>query len=220
MVSPLTQEEAHQTLQPLYPKLLECVNGAFVDLRTFQIEKHPEMCVRARRTTLQDLVVRDVNRAYADAPGFRVVDPKTGRYLIAVFDRILLQVKHLTRDFRTVNTDTETNQKFNAQEDLEGLPPLPRVTLGYRLDALEAAIEGVYVLYAIDNEPVWWYRIPEEGEGQNGAETLPLFPPAPVGPAAPATPVAPAATPRRVTPKKQPDEEGTKVIPLFGSGKE
>ncbi|HEU0077722.1 MAG TPA: hypothetical protein VFQ76_08760, partial [Longimicrobiaceae bacterium] len=214
MLSPLSQEEAHHTLQPFYPKLLECVSGAFRDFRSFQVEKHPDMFVRARRTLLQDLVVRDVHRTYSEAPGFRVVDPKTGRYLLAVADRILLQVKHLTQEFRTAFSDTQTNQKFNAQEELDGLPPLPRVTLGYRLDALEAAIEGVYVLYSIDNEPVWWYRIPEEGEGQDGAETLPLFPPAPVGP------VAPAATPRRVTPKKQPDEEGTKVIPLFGGGQD
>ncbi|MDQ3605167.1 MAG: hypothetical protein M3418_03120 [Gemmatimonadota bacterium] len=211
MVSPLTQEEAHQALQVLYPRLLECVNGAFLDFRTFQTEKHPDMYVRARRTLLQDLVVRNLNQMYGDAPGFRVIDLGTGRYLLAVFDRILLQVKFLTHDFRTVNTDTETNHRFDAQEEIDGLPSLPRVTLGYRLDTLEAAIEGVYVRYAIGKEIVWWYRIPDEGQGQDGAETLPLFPP---------VPAVPAAAQRRVTPKKQPDEEGTKVIPLFGGGKE
>jgi hypothetical protein len=104
-----------------------------------------------------------------------------------------------------------TALRFDAQDDLEGLPPLPRVTLGYRLNQLETEVEGVYVLYSVNNTPCWWYRIGDEGQGLTGAETIPLFPVAPI---------VPTGATGRVTPKKRPEEEGTKVIPLFGSGQD
>lgn len=205
----VTQEEVREVIGDDHHVLRECVYNAFADLKEFQAEKHPNMRVRARRTMLQDLVVRGVHDTYSETPGFRVVDPKTGRYLLCVRDRFILQMKHLTHEFQTVNTPTETAKLFNAQADVEGMPPLPRITLGYRLDQLESAVEGVYLLFSINNVPVWWYRIEDADEtGMTGAETLPLFPPK-VDPAAD-TPA------RRVTPKVAAEGEGTRVIPLFG----
>jgi hypothetical protein len=200
----ISAAEAHEILQPWHRDLVRCVRSGFADLLAVQAEKDPEMNTRTRRNLLQNFVVRDVNRQFAELPGFRVVNSRTGRYLISVGDRLILQVKFLTEDFRTVNTLTETAKLFNAQADIEGLPSLPRLTLGYRLDALETAVEGVYVMLGVNNVPSWWYRIADEegGFGQTGAEVLPIFP---------------AERPaRRVTPKKIGDEE-TKIIPLFGS---
>lgn len=207
----VSQDEVQREMAHREETLTACVRKAFADMKAFQAERHPNMRVRARRTLLQDLVVRGVDEAYSEAPDCRVIDPKTGRYLLSIANRFILQVKYLTREFKTVNALTETAKQFNAQGDLAGMPSLPRITLGYRLDKLETDVEGVYLLFAINNEPVWWYRIDENGEGITGAETLPLFP------VPPASGDGVTQTPkRRVTPKAQPGEEGTKVIPMFG----
>jgi hypothetical protein len=71
-----SKEDAHAELEPYEAGLRGCVLAAFADMRRVQSEINPGMGVRARRTLLQDLVVRDMHNAYSEVPSFQVVDPK------------------------------------------------------------------------------------------------------------------------------------------------
>ena len=201
----LSLDEARFILHPIEERLAECALAAFREFREFQTGRFPTMHVRSRRTLVQDLAWREVSGAFSGVPGFRIVDPHTGRNLLCVANRLLLQVKQVNREFRTSNLMTKTAERFNAQEVIEGMPPLPRVTMGIRLNSLETEVEGVYIIYSICNRPEWWYRIGRAGEDTPGAEVITFTPP-----------VQPTGRTERVTPKQRESGDEVKVIPIFG----
>lgn len=181
-----TLGEARSELRILEPRLEECVRQGWSEYKSVMAERHPGMRVRCRRTLLQEFIVKEVEAAFGLVPGLSIIETRSGRVLLVVADAFVLQVKHLTREFRTKNIPTDEAVAFNAQRLLPGYPPLPRLTLGFRLDALEASIEGVYVLCGLNNRPVWYYRIDDNGEGIWGAETIEMLPPdAPTAPPSP-----------------------------------
>jgi hypothetical protein len=201
----VSMDEARSELRLIEDRLEECVRKAWSEFRSVQAMLHPGMRVRARRTLMQDLVVKQIEEAFGDIPGFRIIEGKSGRVLLVVADRLVLQFRHVDKEFKTANFPTKMARDFDAQRHVVGLPPLPRITVGYRLDRLETAVEGVYVIFSIGKSRVWHYRL-NDGEPAFGTETLELFP---NGPA----PAPAADEPRRRVRPKRPTERD-EVVPI------
>ncbi|MBV9774309.1 MAG: hypothetical protein JO040_10190 [Gemmatimonadetes bacterium] len=199
----ISMEGARAELALVEGQLEECIREAWGELRTIQATIHPGMRVRCRRTLLQDLVIKHVEAAFEGVPGFQLIECDGGRVVLIVSNRLLLQFKHIDHEFKTANIPTETALNFNAQLEIEGLPSIPRLTVGYRLDQLETKVEGIYIMFAINNQPQWTYRLDEDGA--SGTETLDLLPNEPA-------PVTSTPEQRRVVPKRVADID--KVVPL------
>lgn len=198
----VSMHEARTELKLVEGQLEECIQKAWVEFRSVMASTHPGMRVRCRRTLHQDLVVKHVEAAFGEIPGFKVLEDGNGRVLLIVADRLVLQFKHIKRDFRTANFPTKLARDFDAQRHIDGLPPLPRLTVGYRLDQLETKVEGIYVIFAVAKQRVWHYRLDDDAFGTEVLELLPVDP----------TPDAGTGTRRRVGPKR-PADDG-KVVPL------
>lgn len=204
----VSMDDAKLELGLIEDRLEECVKEGWNELRMVQTSMHPGMRVRARRTLLQELVVKQIEKAFGEIPGFRIIEGKTGRVLLVVADRLVLQFRHVDGELRTANFPTKMAKDFDEQRHIEGLPPLPRLTIGYRLDKLETDVAAVYVIFSIGKKRVWHYRL-NEGNDTYGTETLELFP------TGPKPPVPVDAEPRRrVGPKRQHGDEEPKVIPI------
>lgn len=201
----LTLAEAKSELYLVEDRLEECVKRAWTTFRSIQATAHPGMRIRARRTLMQDLVVGEIEGAFGGIPGFKIIEGKSGRVLLVVADRLVLQFRHVDKEFKTANFPTKMARDFDAQRAIDGLPPLPRITIGYRLDTLETEVTGVYVIFSVGKQRRWQYRL-NDSEGGFGTESLDLFPTPPPTPAAPAE--------RRVGPKKPESDDDNKVLPL------
>ncbi|CAN5283144.1 hypothetical protein BH24GEM2_BH24GEM2_08030 [soil metagenome] len=200
----VTMDEARFDLGCIEPKLVRCVRTAWETFQFIIVEKHPTMRVRARRALAQDLVVGTIESEFGGTGGFQVIEPKCGRVLLVATNRLLLQFRMLDKNFRTRNNDTKAAGQFDLQRNIEGLPPLPRLTIGWRLNHLETGIEGIYVTFTY-GDLIWYYRINENGGEEYGSETLNLLPSAP--------PPSGEST-RRVGPKRPPADADEKVIPM------
>ena len=89
----------------------------------------------------------------------------------------MLRFKRLGRKKRTQNYPTDASLATDAQDQIElgGLGHLPRVVLGYTLAGLPLSLDGIFVMFAVKNQPLWAYSI-------NGASTESLVLPFPAGP--------------------------------------
>ena len=101
-----------------------------------------------------------------------------GRFLVEVDGRLLLQFKKLTRDLVTVNNPTETSEAFDRQQEIEGVPALPRLTVGYQLGQYRTDLAGIYLAFLIGKECIWHHDL-RTGEGSIGMD---LEFPTPLGP--------------------------------------
>jgi hypothetical protein len=204
----VSMDEAKMELRLIEDRLEECVKEAWKEFRGVQAALYPEMRVRVRRNLLQGLVVKQIERAFAGVPGFHIIDSKCGRVLLVVADRVVLQFRHIRDGFKTANINTKTAREFDEQRYIDGFPPLPRITIGYRLDKLETAVSGVYVIFNVGKRTEWHYPLNDAGSG-SAVEVLQLFP---NDPAHPETSAADAK--HRVGPKRPANSEETKVIPI------
>lgn len=199
----VTMDRARADLDQVEGRLAECIREAWSAFQAILTEIHPGMRVRARRTLMQDIAVAKIEEEFGGTPGFRILESNTGRVLLIVTNRLLLQFRMLDREFRTKDNDTQAARDFDAQREAEELPHLPRITIGWRLNQLETGVEGIYVTFTL-GDLVWLYRLSEHGEDEYGAETL-EFPP---------SARQSGETKRRVGPKRVPADADEEVIPL------
>ena len=126
-----------------------------------------------------------------DAKGVTIVEPTgdrrrrrrrsgygegTGRFLISIGGRLLVQFKKLDRDFGTRNYPTRTAQRFDAQRVIEGCPRGTRVTVGYQLNSTAQELATVAVVCQGSLSPLWWYELGVEEPVAALSSSSPLQP--------------------------------------------
>jgi hypothetical protein len=103
------------------------------------------------------------------------------RLLIVFDDLFVVRFKLLDSQWRTQNYPTAASKRMDAQQeiDVEGVGKLPRVVFGYRVGGTPTKLRDLWVLFAVDREPLWKY----DAEGDDRQRALP-FPQPAVPPAA------------------------------------
>lgn len=117
---------------------------------------------RTRANILWDWFTGEAKLKLAAIPGVRVeLQPNTVWYFVD--EMFLLRFKKLTHDGFTSNYPTQAALAYHdQQEDLEGIPPVWRLDVGYILDQTETAIDDVRVVLRNGNRVEWQYSLFDE----------------------------------------------------------
>jgi hypothetical protein len=97
---------------------------------------------------------------FGETSGIRLVE-ESERLMLVIDDSFVVRFKFLNRGKRTINYPTSASLKMDAQLPIRiaGIERLPRVVLGYTLGGVPLALDGTFVLFAVDNKPMWHYGI-------------------------------------------------------------
>lgn len=168
----ITEDEVQRLLAPHHATLARCARRAFEIWQTKVAPLFPEPLRRARAAIISNAFHNLAKAAMADVPGVRLVE-ENERLLIVFTGKFVLRFKLVDEELRTRNYPTETSNQMDGQVQLEmaGWGSLPRVVFGYMLAGTPERLEGLYVIYAIDRKPFWWY------DPEDAAPAAVLFPP-------------------------------------------
>lgn len=111
---------------------------------------------------LRELVIQQVRERFVGVDGVDIRDNNVvgGRFLAEIDRRLILSFKKLTKDFQTTNNPTETSRAFDTQEPgIEGMPDLPRITVGYQLGQYGTSIAGMWLAFVVGKECVWHHDL-------------------------------------------------------------
>ncbi|MBA3557209.1 MAG: hypothetical protein H0W30_01285 [Gemmatimonadaceae bacterium] len=118
---------------------------------------------------LHELIIEQVRNTFGGVPGVEVRDSIVkGRFLLEIDRAQILQFKKFTENFQTSNNPTGTSVAFDNQQTIEGMPELPRLTVGYQLGQYGTALAGMWLAFCIGRENIWHIDL------QTGVSSLPL----------------------------------------------
>lgn len=154
-------------------KLRGCLEGAWTIYDASIRPTLPLCSAVGMANILRELVIEQVRNTFVGVPGVEIKDNTVkGRFLLEIDKKFLLQFKKFTKDFQTVNNPTETSLAFDNQQIVEGVPDLPRITVGYQLGQYNTSLAGMWVAFCIGKENIWHVDL------QGGERSLKLeFPP-------------------------------------------
>lgn len=141
-----------------------CVEQAWEAYDTNMRPAMPLATTSAVAHCLHELTLQQVRDSFGPETGVIVHDNTIGgRFLLEVPGKLVVQFKKLTKDFHTSNNPTETSEKFDRQEPIEGFPIVPRLTVGYQLGHYGTAIAGIYLAFVVGRECVWYHDLQDGG---------------------------------------------------------
>ena len=84
---------------------------------------------------------------------------ESGQHFIAFEDRLVVRVKQIDKGYLSSNLPTPHSLLWNRQLPAPGMEPLPRLELGYHLDALMNGYRGIHLLQRFDQMVDWRVQI-------------------------------------------------------------
>ena len=140
--------------------LRECLEVAWEQYETRIRPALPLCDPIAQATIIREFVLEEVRQAFQGKAGITIRDcPTDNRFLLQVGNSFVIQFRKLTTDFRTVNNPTKTSEAFDRQDQVDGYPPLPRLTAGYQLGQYRTDFAGIWLAFLVGNELQWYHDL-------------------------------------------------------------
>lgn len=164
----ISEAEVRELLDPHLPTLTRCVRQAWDLWVTGGAPNFPEPLRRNQATFVSNGFHNLAKATYADKEGVGTVE-ESERLLLVIGKRFVLRFKLLDEQWHTRNHSTAASDAMDGQRQIaiEGLETLPRVVLGYRVGGTPVALRDIYVVFAIDREPLWKYNAEESLPSQH-----------------------------------------------------
>lgn len=150
--------EARSILLDRMPSLVECVSGAVSTWNTDYAPHHLVLDATARAKILSDHFYFNAASSLSGR-GVELKVDQLQRYLV-VDERLILRFKRFDGHLGTRNYPTDHATEWVRQIPLDGIPPVARLHLGYRLDLTGTILEDMFVtlpngIPEVVNDWVW-----------------------------------------------------------------
>ena len=161
MAMSIARETALDRLGPENLSLLrQCLEAAWQKHEALIRPALPLCDPSAQATIVREFILEEARHRFQGRDGITMRDsPSNGRFLLEVDDSFVIQFRKLTTDFRTVNNPTKTSEAFDQQEQIDGYPPLPRLTAGYQLGQYRTDFAGVWLALLVGKELQWYHDL-------------------------------------------------------------
>jgi hypothetical protein len=164
------EEAAKQLLEPHHDALFRVVTRAFERFQDGPIALTSAPSLTYKAMAMHELMVDEARARFATVEGVQLLDEQQ-QFLLKIGDGLIVRLKKVDSELRTANYPTPRAVAFDAQADIAGLEPLPRITVGYQPDRTWSALSSVVVMLSLRKDPVWSYEL----TGQSAA-VQPLSP--------------------------------------------
>lgn len=153
----ITEEAAKIVLDPYHDAFFRLVTRAFERFQAGPISLTALPSPKYKATTMHELMMDEARLRFSDVEGVEILEGQN--FLLRVEDRLFVRFKKVDRELRTSNYPTARAVAFDAQVDVDGLAPLPRITLGYQPDRTWNSLSSVVVMLAKRKYPLWNYEL-------------------------------------------------------------
>ena len=82
-----------------------------------------------------------------------------GQHYVVFEDRLAVRVKQIDKQYLSWNLPTPHSRLWNLQLQAPGMEPLPKLELGYHLDALMNGYRSIHLLQRVDKIVDWREQI-------------------------------------------------------------
>jgi len=164
----IPEEELNRRLSPYYPKLWDIVNHPFEDLKRRRASDAGFRVLDEGESAqwLRPQIIERARHTFRDDDSVSVIK-RRNQYYLAFGDDFLVVPKKLRREhlrnrltFSSYNTNQ--NSKFWLQQEIEGLPDLPRLIIGY-LFIREMTEIQTWVAYPRGKSDGLYILVPDQG---------------------------------------------------------
>lgn len=165
----ISENEAAKRLSPILQPLVDCVTAAFANAKKVQgtlVGHHPATMANVMSSMFED----EARTRVMSMPGVAAIS--RGRGFLLGFKGVLVRFKKVDHEYRTRNYPTRGSLRFDQQLPIEGVPPHPRVTLGYRLNRLGTAVVDLALVFSMGQKVLWVHQL----AGSAAVTQLPLVP--------------------------------------------
>lgn len=183
MFSIRSKQEVAAQLSADLPKIGSCIRGAW---ESYQSQYSPALRARhsslSRAALVHDEMVLQAEKAFEGRPG--VICRKVQRMFVVSFSaNLVVRFKKFDDNFGVSNVPTKQSLSFiNQQFDLPGVDQATTLHAGYRLNKLETALEGCYVVCPRGYGHEWILNLEDLEAGDNNVLRFPKQPmPPPAG---------------------------------------
>ncbi|HYC44585.1 MAG TPA: hypothetical protein VED01_03775 [Burkholderiales bacterium] len=140
---------------------------AWAEYNALPLELRIKLTPRSRASIVHDFVVHAIRASFDGIDDVRLLEINK-LFVMLVGCDVVLRFKKLDDGLRASSIPTQQSLDFSNQDDLPGIERVTHLDAGYRLNALQTTIEGVYVCCPNGASVLWYYEIaPEEGEADN-----------------------------------------------------
>ena len=155
----IDMDDAWPVLEPFAPYLVDVLLDFLDDVNAPGVVaiRRP-MGGRSFSSMLADYFYSRMEQAPEHGSRFEYRDNR-GQHHISFEDRLNIRVKKLDRKHLSSNLKTIHAMLWNGPGTLEGMGPVPRLELGYHLDALMNRYDSIHVLQRIDDEVEWRVQV-------------------------------------------------------------
>ena len=155
----IDMDDAWPVLEPFAPYLVDVLLDFLDDVNAPGVVaiRRP-MSGRSFSSMLADYFYSKMEQAPDHGSRFEHRDNR-GQHHISFEDRVNIRVKKLDRKHLSSNLKTIHAMLWNGPGTLEDMGPVPRLELGYHLDALMNRYDSIHVLQRIDDEVEWRVQI-------------------------------------------------------------
>lgn len=124
----------------------------------------PDCPKRTRRAVIWTLLLNEARARFGDDANIVFRETRQGHFFFQIpgsnsAGSILIRFKFLTEDLHTRNYPTETALDYNRQIPLPGIPAGIRIDVGYRLNADETALIGIFAVWSVGLTKLWVYQL-------------------------------------------------------------
>lgn len=163
MAMMIQQDDAVEALGTVRLAILrECLDAAWEAFEATIRPVLPLCSPVGMANILRELIIQQVRERFVGILGVNIRDHNVvgGRFLAEIDQKMILSFKKLTKDFQTTNNATKTSCAFDKQElGIEGMPDLPRITVGYQLGHYGTSIAGIYLAFVVGEECIWHHDL-------------------------------------------------------------
>jgi hypothetical protein len=163
----LSQRNAAIRLGAYLPLIRSAFHRAWSEFQGLPPEQRTKLCARSRASIVHDFVVHAIRSSFDTINDVELVEINK-LFMMVVGCDLALRFKKLDEGMRASNIPTQQSLDFSNQDDLPGIESITHLDAGYRLNALQTIIEGVYICCPNGSAVLWYFEIePEEGEANN-----------------------------------------------------
>jgi hypothetical protein len=149
-------EEIISIITPHLEKIRECIVSAWND---YDVECHSiryKTTPRSRAAIVHDNMKYRIKTSFEGIKGIRYLESR-GLFLLIFNDRVCIRFKKLNAKMLSRNIPTQQTLLYINQLELPEIPGITKMIAGYRLDKLQAGIDGIFVTYPRGTRDIPWH---------------------------------------------------------------
>lgn len=166
----ISEEEARAVLREHHDAFFRVITRAFERCRRHALPLTKIPRLGHLTNAMHALMCEGATDRLSGSDDIELIDEQT--FLVKVGGRALVRLKKVSAELKTSNYPTPRATDLDAQLHVEGLPPLPLITIGYEPDKLWEELLSVPVLFSVRKQVRWNYELTGKSENVHALSPL------------------------------------------------